>query len=263
MDGIQSLSQRASSESAPARSYQPYHQPILRKGVSLAASKNKSNELPKALFRFAHSLKCANCGIIVDQPSAYCGYLCRQKAAAIRYGRAKLQEGIFWRSDILDAIYTRVVSISNGGYNVKARSLKIAIRRAVRERSHGMCVLCGKLGTEIHHAKGSSSALENLQLLCKDCHDDMHGRSLVYEVAGPNVPRARSMSRKEREAHFLKQLSMLTWGDEYIKAIFRKAPLRKCYDPKTWLKAERAMRTKRNKALTARRARLCVKQAAQ
>ena len=254
MSHLQSLNDHTRRESAPVRGYHPYPQSILNTSVLRVASATKADELPIALFRFAHSLQCANCGVTVDQPSAYCGYLCRQKAAAIRYGRAKLREGIFWRSDILDAIYTRVKSISNGGYNLKARSVSIIVRKAVHKRSHNKCELCGNRGTEIHHAKGSSSALENLQLLCKDCHDDLHGRSLGYEIAGPHVPRARSMSRKELEAHFLKQLSLFTSGDAYIQAILSATPLSNCYDPKTWQKAEWAMRAERSKAWKAKRA---------
>lgn len=254
MSHLQSLNDRTPSGSTHVRSYQPCHQPTLNKGVSRVGSTIKPNDLPEELLQFAHSLKCATCGDLVDRPSAYCGYLCRQKAAHIRYGRAKLLEGIFWRFDILDAIYVKVCSVSHGGYNLKARSLSLATRRAVHKRSHGMCELCDKHGAEIHHAKGSSSALENLQLLCKDCHDDMHGRSLGYEVAGPQVPLDKTMSRKEFEADFLKHLSSLTWGDEYIQAIFRETPLRNCYDPKTWQKAEWAMRAERTKAWKAKRA---------
>jgi hypothetical protein len=238
----------------PARhSIRSPHQALLKNDAPRASARSKAYVLTNADLRFARSLKCANCGTAVDRPSAYCGYLCKQKAAAIRYGRAKLQEGIFWRFDILDAIYTKVISISNGGYDVKARFLKPMIRKAVHDRSNSMCERCGKPGTEIHHARRGSNALGHLQLLCKDCHDDRHGRSLGYAVAGPDVPPEERMSRMELEAHFLEHLSSHAWGEEYIKAIFRKRPLRKCYDHETWKQLEQAMRKERTEVFARRR----------
>ena len=60
-----------------------------------------------------------------------------------------------------------------------ARALKIAA-------TDGLCEKCGKVGEEVHHIKHLtqdnvsdpevSINQENLILLCKDCHNEIHGR---------------------------------------------------------------------------------------
>lgn len=55
----------------------------------------------------------------------------------------------------------------------------------------GKCERCGKLGKEVHHIKkltienykdvSISLNQENLELLCKDCHNKEHGRFLKQQ----------------------------------------------------------------------------------
>ena len=62
-----------------------------------------------------------------------------------------------------------------------------AVAREIKIRSvHGLCERCGRLGEEVHHKKrltidnikDSSISInqENLELLCKDCHNKEHNR---------------------------------------------------------------------------------------
>jgi hypothetical protein len=69
--------------------------------------------------------------------------------------------------------------ILSGGYKERERQLRPSVRRAVIERDKGLCRKCGQPGTDIDHIEGSSSELENLQLLCKPCHNEKTKSKLV------------------------------------------------------------------------------------
>ena len=56
--------------------------------------------------------------------------------------------------------------------------IKKKVRKALKERANGKCERCGKLGLlELHHIKswrsGGSSELDNLELICHDCHTNL------------------------------------------------------------------------------------------
>lgn len=63
------------------------------------------------------------------------------------------------------------------------QSMKRETREAVHERDREQCVNCGRGGPEttldVHHivprGKGGSNRLSNLALLCRQCHDAVHG----------------------------------------------------------------------------------------
>lgn len=69
------------------------------------------------------------------------------------------------------------------------------VREEVILRAKGRCEICGKPGTEVHHKihltldnlddPGIALNPDNLLLLCKECHNKMHGRF------GGRVPRYR------------------------------------------------------------------------
>ena len=60
------------------------------------------------------------------------------------------------------------------------------VREEVILRAKGRCEVCGKPGTEVHHKihltldnvddPSIALNLDNLLLLCKECHNKMHGR---------------------------------------------------------------------------------------
>ena len=115
---------------------------------------------------------CAQC----QQPlprtnrSLYCGEWCGQTAKHIRYWRRIVQDGRINDPDVQLALQTRLAFVFAGGYPDRARRLTLAIRRQVLERDHHQCQSCGAPGEEIDHLHDSSADLDNLQLLCRPCH---------------------------------------------------------------------------------------------
>jgi hypothetical protein len=65
--------------------------------------------------------------------------------------------------------------------------MSVKTRVAVKSRDGGKCQVCGKTGTEIDHIDGSSVELDNLQLLCADCHHNKTAQNLV-----PASPKQRT-----------------------------------------------------------------------
>jgi len=65
----------------------------------------------------------------------------------------------------------------------ESRRAPPALRREVRERDNGECVVCGDEGTEVHHViphgQGGPHKKENLALLCNRHHQYAHGRGNV------------------------------------------------------------------------------------
>ena len=62
------------------------------------------------------------------------------------------------------------------------------IREKVLQRDGRRCRQCGKAGRlEVHHVKhlqeGGDNALENLQVLCRDCHIRAHARPVSASTA--------------------------------------------------------------------------------
>lgn len=115
---------------------------------------------------------CANCfEELPDRVDGlFCSELCRQTAETVRYFRRVTRDSRIDQPDVQAALNTRFAHLLAGGYDKSGRHLTASIRREVRERDSGRCVLCGATGEEIDHIDGSGSDLENLQLLCKDCH---------------------------------------------------------------------------------------------
>ncbi|MGJ4749184.1 HNH endonuclease, partial [Leptospira sp. SA-E8] len=70
--------------------------------------------------------------------------------------------------DIAAAIEVKRISIISGGYSTKDRKVPESLRAQVFKLSKNRCAICGKLGREVDHIKGSSNDIENLQLLCWD-----------------------------------------------------------------------------------------------
>jgi 5-methylcytosine-specific restriction endonuclease McrA len=80
-----------------------------------------------------------------------------------------------------------------------------SVRRQVIHRAKGLCELCGMPGNTVHHIKHINEAnvsnvnvslnLDNLMLLCTDCHADEHAhtdeirRGLKFTKAGDLVER--------------------------------------------------------------------------
>src|SRR5947209_4905346 len=118
---------------------------------------------------------CLNC----DQPMTlttvvklYCSDLCSDEAKFIRYFRARRSDGRINQPDIQEALQIRMGHILAGGYKERERRLPDPVRRTIFARDKSLCQECGQPGTDIDHIEGSSNELENLQVLCKPCHNE-------------------------------------------------------------------------------------------
>lgn len=183
--------------------------------------------------QFARSMKCAWCHSPVHQVSPYCCELCREKGKHVRYGRARLEDGSFWNEDIIQAIHTKVKSVSEGGYSFKGHKIPDRTRRMVLARETGLCQHCGSPGREIHHMSGHSNAPSDLLYLCKLCHDKLHGqKKWDSNQTLPSV--GITMSEDEWRLSWIDEIKSLSWGNEFIRFTFRKQPQKKCHDHIQW-----------------------------
>jgi 5-methylcytosine-specific restriction endonuclease McrA len=66
-------------------------------------------------------------------------------------------------------------------------------RQFVRKRDGGTCKCCGKAGAEVHHlqyrSQGGDHDPNNLALLCKRCHEDIHAHLIKVTFGGRNLAR--------------------------------------------------------------------------
>lgn len=153
----------------------------------------KKLTLPTVSVEFS----CFNCDgtfAVVDQPKLFCSDGCQQEAAFVRYFRSCKCNGRINQPDVLEALQIRMAHILGGGYKVSERRIPLSVRRAVYERDNRTCQKCGKPGKEVDHIDGSSYDLENLQVLCGDCHNEKtksNFRELTPEVEGSDEKMAK------------------------------------------------------------------------
>lgn len=133
----------------------------------------KSDPLPKAVSfdALAAAAICANCFQVGSAEKLFCAQRCIDEASWVRYVRARRAEGRDREPDIVEAIRVKLVRALAGGYSKARRRLSQTVRSAVLQRDQGRCRSCGGPGEDIDHISGDSSALSNLQLLCKSCHN--------------------------------------------------------------------------------------------
>ena len=135
------------------------------------------------------SFKCLNCDADIKYPTSpvlYCSECCKQEAELIRYARACTKDGRIKYQDVQEAIQIKLAHVLAGGYDRKRRTLPQSLRDKVIERDHGECVICGEDGEEIDHIAGPDNGLDNLQLLCSDCHRNKTLESI--ETVDPDDP---------------------------------------------------------------------------
>lgn len=118
---------------------------------------------------------CLNCDrpvTLTTTAKLYCSDLCSDEAHFVRYFRACISDGRINQPDIKEALQIRMGHILAGGYNERERRLPDDVRGAVFERGKNLCRKCGRPGTDIDHIEGSSNEMENLQVLCRPCHNE-------------------------------------------------------------------------------------------
>jgi len=133
---------------------------------------------------------CFNCDEklkVKEQPKLFCSEKCEHEAAFVRYFRRYKREGKINQPDIKEALQIRIRHILGGGYKASERRLPLSTRQKVYERDNRTCQKCGQPATDIDHIRGSSSNLENLQMLCRICHNQKTTANFVQlspEVEG-------------------------------------------------------------------------------
>jgi 5-methylcytosine-specific restriction endonuclease McrA len=131
--------------------------------------------------RYFEDDHCANCleELDLDVTGLYCSTWCQEVASHVRYLRRVFRDGRSNDPDVQLAIHTKNAFLLVGGYRSLGRKLTPQLRIAVRQRDGGNCQSCGRPGAEVDHIDGNSDELENLQLLCLDCHHGKTAKNLV------------------------------------------------------------------------------------
>lgn len=86
----------------------------------------------------------------------------------------------------MPAIHKKIENFYHSTKWQKVRKLKI-------QKEHGICERCGKVGNEVHHIKyltltniedqEITLGLDNLELLCKNCHNVEHNRYTSPQIS--------------------------------------------------------------------------------
>lgn len=163
-------------------------------------------------------------------PKLFCSNLCQSKAQLVRYVRRCRSDGRYEQPDVRDAIDVRIAHVLGGGYDARDRALSPETRIAVFSRDARTCQICGEDGTEIHHLNGSSDALDNLQLLCHECHMRVTRESFIEVGPGDDRYEQVSLTVAELDRRFDARL-----------------PLHDCDDPVSWPKRQRQLLRERQK----------------
>lgn len=131
--------------------------------------------------RFFKDDHCANClePLPEDVEALFCSTWCAEITKTVRYWRRVFRDGRIEKPDVHEALRTRNAFLLAGGYRSLGRTLSVSTRAKVRARDSGQCKICGKPGAEIDHIAGNSGDLDNLQLLCADCHRAKTAANLV------------------------------------------------------------------------------------
>src|SRR5262249_20639108 len=113
------------------------------------------------------------------------------------------------------------------GYPERERRIGPQTRRLVFNMQDGLCQICGAPGTDIDHIAGGDSTLENLQVLCRSCHNKKTIEHLVEVRPG---------SKSDLEYRKL------------LSRIFSRKPRRPCDDEEAWSQMWRKLLAGRRKS---------------
>ncbi|MGH7452359.1 MAG: HNH endonuclease [bacterium] len=164
----------------------------------------------------------------MNEPKLFCSEACSDEAKFVRYVRRCRKDGREWDPDVNEAIKIRLAFILGGGYPEQKRQLSSSIRAAVIARDNERCQKCGQPGDQIDHIRGSSNSLENLQLLCRFCHNLKTKASMV--TITPDSPQWEKCNAKK---------------NALMKRIDAKKTKRACDDDEAWPSAWRSYWRKR------------------
>lgn len=164
--------------------------------------------------------KCVNCNNIIPwarPQKLFCKDICKDEADYVRYHRKAISENRHEIEEIRDAIEARKLSVVSGGYPSKTRKIPKLLREKILTLANNQCAVCKKKGNEIDHIKGSSNDLNNLQVLCWNCHISKSKKNYS------------SIKRDDPDAYekIMKHI-------ELEKRVKLKKPLVACDDHNTW-----------------------------
>jgi hypothetical protein len=157
---------------------------------------------------------CANCARQVVAPTVrriYCSDLCSQVTSWIRYFQKAKADGRILLPDVHEALGIKLAHIAAGGYAETARRLPPELRDAIGQRDGGICRECGAPGSDIDHIDGSSADPENLQLLCRECHNAKTQRSMVVAEMAVVEAVHRPIQRRALESHHRQPCDSIEW----------------------------------------------------
>ncbi|WP_444944810.1 HNH endonuclease [Microbulbifer sp. ZKSA006] len=166
------------------------------------------------------ALECLHCSGEMPpfvKPRLYCSLACEQEAELIRYVRRCTLDGRIEQPDVQEAVKIRLAHIMSGGYDKKSREISCEVRVKVLQRSKGKCEQCGKDGRDIDHIEGSIGDLSNLQLLCKDCHNQKTQLSITPVEPGTE------------QFEYVKARTESFW-----RFVQSEKPVRVCHDHENW-----------------------------
>lgn len=171
---------------------------------------------------FSIDFACVNCDSVVvvsSRPTLYCSLRCQQNAKFVRYFRGCIKDGRIQDPLVREAIRTRLAFAfsERGYYDERTRKIPFVLRKQVIERYKGLCRKCGAEGSEIDHVASDQNKLENLQLLCRDCHSQKTVANLI-----PLTPAHEKYSEIRERAEHLRS------------RVVAVAPQRPCDDDRNW-----------------------------
>ena len=189
--------------------------------------------LPRPVLFF-----CLNCDqpmTLIRQVKLFCSESCADEAKLVRYARRCFSDGRINQPDVQEAIQIRIAHALSGGYGERERRVLPSARSAVIALD-GRCQKCGQPGRDIDHIDGSSNEMENLQLLCRTCHNEKTTARFV-EIT-PEHERYAEIDAKRDSLRFRIEAS---------------EPQRPCDDEKKWLTSHRQFMTERRGELKKQR----------
>ena len=138
-------------------------------------------DVPKGAVAYFREDHCANCGDALTHhlPKLFCDTWCQETAEIVRYARATTRDGRYDSDPLIGQTITmRFAFLLIGGYKSFKRHVTPDVREEVIQRD-GRCVRCGKPANQLDHIAGNDNTVDNLQLLCDECHREKTAESLV------------------------------------------------------------------------------------
>jgi 5-methylcytosine-specific restriction endonuclease McrA len=162
---------------------------------------------------------CANCDEVLDLGGAvtlFCSERCRSYAKDVRYFRRCLREGRVLDPQVQEALQTRMAFLVVGGYSSVERRLDEATIAAVLAANDGLCCACNaRPSAEVDHIDGPSGEPQNLQGLCRGCHQRKTAESFRPMEAEHRATRDAFVARVNRETPLRASDDELNWERQW------------------------------------------------